>query len=71
MRVLAGFSLFSLILLGSVMSGCESSPFTKVVTDSFELKYGQSVFVSGPDVRITFTGDVYDGRCSMLCYCFW
>jgi hypothetical protein len=53
------------------MAGCESSPFAQVVTDRFDLHYGQTAFVAGPDVRITFTGDVYDGRCCMLCYCIW
>lgn len=62
-----------LLILGlmTVMIGCESSPFVVVESGPFELTYGQTVYVPGPKVRLTFTGEVDDSRCCMVCFCFW
>lgn len=49
------------------------APVLRVAPSSeFELKYGQSAVISGPDMRLTFNA-VEDSRCptNALILCFW
>ena len=55
----------------TVLIGCESSPLVAVDDGPFELEYGQTVYVPGPGVQMTFTGEVDDSRCCMVCFCIW
>lgn len=55
----------------TILIGCESSPLVGTVNGTFELEHGQTVFVTGPNVRLTFSGDVYDGRCGTQHQCYW
>ena len=59
------------LALGLGLFGCESSPLVRSEDGTFELRHGQTVFVAGPNVHLTFEGEVDDSRCCMSCFCIW
>lgn len=69
MKILKG--IITLLLIGTLFSGCTEKSVESRLGDTVEIKYGNTAYITDGNLSIEFSGEVNDSRCPLKLDCFW